>query len=190
MEIANIMLDVGSDGTTIVSKSHVTPAEVAVLRLIHGNDAVSEIEVLEGEATENGKARTHRQEIARLTEVYGKNDPEGGKSAPAVARLFPGAAARVFETFEELELDESLFKAETRAVARPATKPAAPKDENDLSAKSIADLKTLADAENVDLQGATKKADIITKIEEARIAAADAADADNDFEDMDKGVFD
>lgn len=205
MELANIMLDIGSDGTTVLSKSRVTPAEVAVLMRIHGNDAVSDVEVLEDEAlNEDGKKRTHRQEIARLMDVYGKNTPEGGREAPAVSALFPGAAARVFETFEELELDEGQFKAETRATAKPkkTDKPqldhdgngeaggAVPSTEPGLQGLTVTQLKTLADEQNIDLEGATKKADIIAKIEAGQAAQGatdDAADAGDDdgIEDMD-----
>lgn len=203
MELANIMLDIGSDGTTILAKSRVTPAEVAVLMRLHGNDAVSDVEVLEDEAlNEDGGKRTHRQEIARLMEVYGKNTPEGGREAPAVSALFPGAAARVFETFEELELDEGMFKAETRSNAKPskAKKPqldhdgdgeaggAAPSIEPGLAGLTITQLKTLADEQNVDLEGATKKADIIAKIEAAQAAQdapADDVDEDDGIDDMD-----
>lgn len=206
METANILLDIGSDGTTILAKSRVTPAEVAVLRLIHGDDAVNEIEVLADEAgTPEGGKRTHRQEIARLMEVYGKPTPEGGREARAVTALFPGAAARVFETFEELELPDDHFKTKTRSTAkRPERDPldhdangkkggAAPADDDGIGALTIPQLKTLADEENVDLEGVTKKADIIVKIEAARAAKAeqteDGAD-EGDTEDDDDGVED
>lgn len=195
METANILLDVGSDGTSILVKSNVTPAEVAVLRVIHGSDAVTEIEVLPGEAmTPDGKKRTHRQEIARLMEVYGKPTPEGGREAPAVSRLFPGAAARVFEAFEELELDESQFKAATRSTAaRP--EPFAGKGDHDGDGKTggtadspevglrgltIPQLRTMADEQNIDLEGATRKDDIIAKIEAGQGATADDGEGDDD----------
>jgi hypothetical protein len=193
METANILLNVGGDGTTIVPKENVTPAEVAVLRVLHGDDSVTDIQVLEGEAVnEFGKARTHRQEIARLTEVYGKNQPEGGRSAPAVQTLFPGAAARVFESFEELELDESAFKPTERDSEKPSTKKAAAAQTTDeggdgLDKQTVTDLKTLADTENVDLDGATKKADIIAKIRASREMTAVDQDGEGDsdgIEDM------
>jgi hypothetical protein len=219
MELANAMLNIGNDGSAIVFKENLTPAEVAVLRVIHGDDAVTDIDILEADAqNEFGKPRTHRQELARLNEIYGRNLPEGGRSAPAVERLFPGAAARVFESFEELELDESLFKATERAIEKPSKQVSAPKSEpvaskkpvapvetapvDDLSTKTIPQLKTLADEENIDLDGATKKADIIAKIEAARAsndpidpidpidqeefdgAEADEADEDDSIEDM------
>lgn len=211
MELANAMLNIGSDGSAIVFKENLTPAEVAVLRVIHGDDAVTDIDILDDDAVnELGKPRTNRQEIARLNEIYGRNLPEGGRSAPAVDRLFPGAAARVFETFEELELDESLFKATERAVEKPSKKaaeaksvaPVAPVQApvsdapvDDLKSKTIPQLKTLADEENIDLDGATKKVDIIAKIEAARVAndpidQVDPEEFGDDQDDENDGIED
>lgn len=194
MQLANILLDVGGDGTTVVHKSKVTPAEVAVLRVLHGDDAISDVEVLDDQAMDidnPNKARTHRAEIARLMDVYGKPLPEGGRAAEAVSRLFPGAAARVFENFDELELDDTQFKADTRKTAAPGKTKVADDEASDLSKKSVADLKTLADDENIDLDGATKKADIVAKIEAARDAnrepANDAADNEDGIGDMPGG---
>lgn len=176
METANIMLNIGGEGSAVIAKYGVTPAEVAVLRVLHGDDAVSDIDVLIGEAVnENGGARTHRQEIARLNEVYSRPQPEGGKRAPAVDMLFPGAAARVFEAFEELELPAELFKPTERATAKPKQDPldhdgdgrkgGVKNDAEGLAGMTITALKTLADERNIDLGGATKKADIIARIE-------------------------
>lgn len=135
METANILLALAGDTGNTVPKHGVTAAEVAVLRVIHGDDAISEIEII-GEAEDDGKPRTHRAERARLSERYGRQN-EGRWASPAVDALFPGAAARVFETFDELDLPEEMFKAErpTRAsrvsrkaeepvVEKPAEKPA------------------------------------------------------------------
>lgn len=129
MEIANILIALSGDTGNTVPKHGVTAAEVAVLRVIHGDDAVSEIEII-GEAEDDGKPRTHRAERARLSERYGRQN-EGRWASPAVDALFPGAAARVFETFDELDLPEELFKAErpTRATraSRKAEEPVAEK---------------------------------------------------------------
>ena len=46
-------------------------------------------------------------------------------------------------------------------------------DSEDLDAMTVAELKQLAAAEETDLGDATKKAEILTKIREARIARAD-----------------
>ena len=132
MQIANVLLHLSGDAGNTVPKYGVTAAEVAVLRHIHGDDAVVDIEPT-GEVT-----RSHKSERERLLEVFGRNE-DGRFAAPAVERLFPGAAARVFERFDELDLPEDMFKAQTRArataapveepevakpVAEPAKKPA------------------------------------------------------------------
>lgn len=124
MEIANILLALAGDTGNTVPKHGVTAAEVAVLRVIHGDDAISDIEII-GEAEDDGKPRTHRAERARLSERYGRQN-EGRWASPAVDMLFPGAAARVFETFDELDLPEELFKAERPTRATRVAKPAEP----------------------------------------------------------------
>lgn len=180
MEIANVMLNLAEEGSTIIKKYGVTPAEVAVLRLIHGSDSINDVEILAGDAKTDGHKRTHREELARLLEVYGHATPEGGREALEVTALFPGAAARVFETFEELELDDSLYIASGRKTAKPVA------DEPEVEVVSIdqmtiGQLKQLADEENIDLSDVTRKADIIARIEEARAAGrADEPDDDDD----------
>lgn len=117
MQLANATVALAGDTGNTVQKFEVTPAEVAVLQLIHGNDAVTEITVLEEETDRNSRA-----ERQRLSETYGAQEGETFRSR-AVDALFPGAAARLFETFDELELDESLYarKAERAPAPKKAT---------------------------------------------------------------------
>lgn len=112
MQTANCSLALGGDQGNTVPKFGITAAEIAVLRVIHGDDAVTNIEPA-GEVK-----RTDRQEIARLTQVFGTNQ-DGRVRAKAVEALFPGAAARVFHTLDELDLPEELFAAERRMGGRP-----------------------------------------------------------------------
>lgn len=114
MQTANILLMLGGDRDNQIPKFGVTPSEVAVLRLIHGDEAVTDIEPI-GEVK-----RSSKEERQRLTDIYARIQPNGGRRAVEVEALFPGAAARVFETFDEIEIDESFFKAETRVVAKKA----------------------------------------------------------------------
>jgi len=116
MQTANIMVALGGDKGTTVPKYNVTASEIAVLRAIHGADAVTDVEPV-GEIE-----RPHREEIARLTREYGRaRVPDAnGNDVSIVASLFPGAAARTFRTIEELEIPEEFFKAETRVKAKPA----------------------------------------------------------------------
>lgn len=118
MQIANVTLALAGDSGNTVPKMGVTAAEIPVLQLIHGNDAVTEIEPA-GEI-----ARSNRDELARLLGVYGK--AQDGKEI-VVSQLYPGVAARVFERLDELQIPPDFYKAEKRASAGSAPAvPAAP----------------------------------------------------------------
>lgn len=184
MQTANVMLAIAGDARNTVPKYGVTAAEVAVLRYIHGEDAVFDIEVLDEDVK-----RTHRQEIGRLTEAYGRQEGER-RSSPAVAELYPGAAARVFETFAELELPDELYAAEKRQPAKRAApkkeeEPAPAADDDGLDDKTVNELKAHADANGVDLTGVTKKADIIEAI---RLHSANKTDEQDEDEGDEDGV--
>ncbi|MCY0148311.1 hypothetical protein OEG84_11465 [Hoeflea sp. G2-23] len=122
MQTANIMLALGGDSGTTVPKYAVTASEIAVLRAIHGLDAVTEVEPTADREINN------REEIARLRNLYGhaKTQDESGNNVSIVAQIFPGAAARAFRDLEELEIPAQYFKAEKRVTPKP-TKPAAKK---------------------------------------------------------------
>lgn len=117
MEIANIMVALGGDKGNTVPKYGVTAAEAAVLRAIHGDDAVFDIQPT-GEIEVS-----NRDELERIRLTYGAAKDSEGNSI--VGMMFPGAAARVFTAFNELDLAEHLFLAITRVTA--AIKEAAPK---------------------------------------------------------------
>lgn len=182
LQTANVMLALGGDARNTVPKYGVTAAEVAVLRLIHGDAAVFDVEV-SGSVT-----RTDRQEIGRLTELYGRQEGDR-RIAPAVASLYPGAAARVFASFDEIEMPEDLYVATGRKTA-PAPKPqkaVEPADQDDLDGKTVKELQALADKEGIDLTGVTKKADVVEAIATARAAKAQDETADEGDEDDEAG---
>lgn len=108
MELATITLALAGDDSNTIQKYEVTPSEVAILNVIHGDGAVKDIAIT-GETD-----RRSREERARLVEIYSKQQPDGSKRAPAVDALFPGVAARLFETFDELELDDVFFAPKTQ----------------------------------------------------------------------------
>lgn len=112
MQIANISLALGGDTGNVIQKYAVTAAEIAVLKAIHGDDAVSNVRPT-GEVT-----ISHRNERARLFDLYGR--AMDGTQRSIVETLYPGAAARVFERLDELELDENAFAATGRASAETA----------------------------------------------------------------------
>ncbi|TGT76148.1 MULTISPECIES: hypothetical protein [unclassified Mesorhizobium] len=130
MQTANCYVEIGGDSGTTVPKYQITVSEIAVLRAIHGPDSIKEIE-----PTDDIK-RSDRDEIKYLYEVYGRAKAAGSDTG-IVATLFPGAAARAFQTLDELELPEEFFKAESRVKPKPAApvkpgkaKKAADKDED------------------------------------------------------------
>lgn len=118
MQAANVMVALEGDLGNTVPKYGVTPAEVAVLRAIHGDEAVFDIEPLDDEIE-----ITSRIERDRLLQVYGKF--VGGRDVSPVSELFPGVAARLFESFDELDLDDSFFKPAARVRAKPVDLPKA-----------------------------------------------------------------
>lgn len=114
MQTANCYVYLGNDKGTSVPKENVTAAEIAILRAIHGPDAVHEIEPI-GQVE-----RTHREERQRLVELYGRStvDDDTGRAISVVQSLFPGAASRVFTSLDELDIPEVCFKAEKRVTAK------------------------------------------------------------------------
>jgi hypothetical protein len=116
MQIANVMVAIGGDSGNTVPKVGVTAAEIAVLRSIHGEEAVFDIEPA------GSIERGNREERQRLVETYPARD---GENKLIVEQLFPGAAARVFVAIDELALPEEFFKASARVAAEPAPKKAA-----------------------------------------------------------------
>lgn len=100
-EIANIIVANGGDTLNTVPRYGVTAAEVAVLQVIHGTDSISNI------IPRGTVERPQKVERARLKAVYGTARNHDGQLF--VDLLYPGAAARVFETFDELELVDGQF---------------------------------------------------------------------------------
>lgn len=110
-EIAHCFVALGGDIQNTVPKSNVTAAEIAVLQVIHGNDAVRDIEPV------GSIQRSQREERERLRAVYGRARDSEGRSLVEV--LYPGAAARTFEKLDELQLEDVQFK--IARGARPTT---------------------------------------------------------------------
>lgn len=108
MQTANILLAIGGDLGNTVPKYRVSAAEIALLRAIHGDEAVFDVEPLDLPAVdEEGEVLSNRAELQRLKLVYQAAKID---NKPIVEMLYPGAAARVFETLGELGLPEEYFK--------------------------------------------------------------------------------
>lgn len=140
MQTADVFVSLGGDHGTTVPKYGITVSEIAVLRAIHGNDAVKEIEPKEE------IDRGDREEIGRLREIYGHAKIGGADGQVSVmSELFPGAAARAFVSFDQLDLDESFFKAIARVKPEPL-----PKGEKKGRKAKDAEPESEADAETED----------------------------------------
>ena len=122
MQTANIMLAIGGDRGNTVPKYAISVAEIALLRAIHGEDAVFDVEPLEAPAMDEGVAVSNRAELNRLRRVYDAKDADGNR---IVDQVYPGAAARVFETLDEIDLPEDYFKPTERTAPIKAAAPAA-----------------------------------------------------------------
>ena len=113
MQTANIMLAIGGDRGNTVPKYAISVAEIALLRAIHGEDAVFDVEPLETPAMDEGVVVSNRAELNRLRHVYDAKDAEGNR---VVDQVYPGAAARVFETLDEIGMPDEYFKPTERTA--------------------------------------------------------------------------
>jgi hypothetical protein len=185
MEYANILVAIGGDGAHQVPKYNVTPAEVLVLKFLHGDQAITDVDV-QGELPKAGdwnegddealKPRTDRQEIERLRALYSRQDGDVVIS-PAVTALFGnGIGKNVPKTFADLELDESQYIAKERKTSAKKSTKAKDDDAQDgeksLDDMTINELRAEASKEpEVDLTGLTSKADILEAVKKQRTEA-------------------
>lgn len=110
MDILNCLVALGGDKGNTVAKSGITAAEAAVLRAIHGDDGLLDVEVV-------GQAKIDpRDEKQRLVEKYhrARNDD----NILIVEAVFPGTAPLI-ETVEQLGLHDSMFKVERKMPPKP-----------------------------------------------------------------------
>lgn len=114
MQTANIMLSLNAGND--VPKRGVSAAEIAVLRAIHGEESVTEVEPTGSSDTvdiDGARVKwTNRVELDRLRRKYGKAKDD--ENNIIIDRLFPGAAARVFDTLGELNIPDAFYKATAR----------------------------------------------------------------------------
>lgn len=91
MQICDADVRIGDSNNHVVPKQDLTPAEILVLREIHGPAAVINIRPT---GSEN---RNHQAEFERLRERYGKAGAMSAEGKPSVVldRLFPGAVKQL-----------------------------------------------------------------------------------------------
>lgn len=175
MQTANIMLALGGDAGTLVPKDNVTASEIAVLQLIHGNSAVTDVEPT------GTVQRSNRDELQRLREIYGhaKVTDMDGSPAPVLNVLFPGAGARAIEKLEDLEIAPEFYKAKERA--KPNDK--ADGDDGDKSIDDMTknELVAYAKQHDIEVDGEAKKADVLEAIKKAETAGAGSGETDEEL---------
>lgn len=186
MQTANILLALAGDSGNTVPKYGVTPAEIAVLRLIHGEEAVFDVEPAED------VDRGNREELSRLRLTYGRARVEDGSGdrKSAVEILFPGAAARVFQSLAELDIPEDFYKAEKRAKPK-AEDPLPSETSPGVDGMTKAELVAFADDNDIEIDASAKKADILAAIKGAAAETpAPPAQDDDGVQDMpDQSIF-
>jgi hypothetical protein len=165
MEIANVLVGLGGDRGNTVPKYGVTAAEIAVIRSIHGEDSVFDIEPI-GEVS-----RPSRVERSRLVAVYGR--AMDGNQNSIVEKLYPGAAAPLFETLDSLELPDDFYKTATRVARKPKVAAVVEEMPEGLSKKDQA----------------TWKKDQAAKVAAAQVAALEQEVEDDGIGDMPDNVL-
>ena len=139
MQTANCTVALAEDMGNTVPKKNVTPAEVVVLRAIHGEGAVFNIDILDKECKTSG--REILQDLSHPRRYGRAQDSEKNQ---IVRTVFPSPMSPLPQTFAEIGLDESMFtqasldkltgkkKAPARKKAAPA--PTEPKPEEPAAA--------------------------------------------------------
>lgn len=135
MQLSNATVRIAGSVLHTVPKRDLTPAEIVVLRSIHGDDAVVNIR-----PTKNDRNRGHAAEFDRLAGLYDRSSSlqatPGEEQASLLARLFPGAMKKLPTTLEEIGLGhlmapESIAAAEREDAATDAVEAArAPQTED------------------------------------------------------------
>lgn len=165
MKLANCYLALGGDTNNTVPKRGVTPGEVAVLMAIHGEDAVSKIDLLDDETK-----TSPRDVLSDLIHRYGGAKNSENKSI--VRQMFPQASMLPAE-FSDLGLaDASLTQASIKKLNGEDA------SEQPLDKMTVTELKAFAATRDIDLGDASKKADILKAIGAALDGGADDEDDD------------
>lgn len=111
MQLCNITVAIGGDAGMTVHKERVTVPEILILRAVHGDDAVRNIEVIEDADIESTEERQ------RLGAVY--KNPEG------VVKDVLGPTGALPKTLEEAGIDDEFIVSNTVAKTKKAKKASA-----------------------------------------------------------------
>ena len=82
MQIATIEVRLAGSRENTVVKCNVTPPEIVILRAMHGDDSVQNIQPTSSDR------RSHQEEHKRLLKIYGS--AKDTKEVPWIEKLYPG----------------------------------------------------------------------------------------------------
>lgn len=103
--VAHCLIALGGDSDNTVPRADFTVAELAVLQEIHGHDAV--FDIVPGPSVD----KAQRAEREHLRELFGRVGViPSEKNSGLLNSMFPGAAARVFEAWGELDIRPEQFR--------------------------------------------------------------------------------
>lgn len=158
------------DSGMVVSKGPVSPAEVLVLRAIHGHDAVSNVRLIPRQAIDK---TPHADELARLRDFYTMKTED---ERSIVDACFPGAFPRLPITFAEVGID----------LGEEAPAPSDdPKLDTDGDGKNeVAELKEALKQLGVPVKG-NPKLETLRKLYDDAMAAQAAGDIDDENDEED-----
>ena len=160
MQRANCFVRLSGDMGTNIPKYGITPPEAAVLRRLHGPDAVNQLMLVSG----NDKT-PHSEVMEGLLRQYSARNKESG--VPVVVELFPGINPRLPTTFAEVGFQV--------AGDEPKAKAPAPADD---TALSVPELKAELDARGIAYKGNASKA-VLAKLLQDAIDAGQQAKSDD-----------
>lgn len=112
MQTANLLVDIGGADArgNLVPLYGATPSEIAILKHIHGEDCIHDLEPAGDIDVSNAAERARLRTRFRLNE-----DKQAW-----VDVLFPGINSPLMQELSDLNLDPNCFKAEKRLTAKSA----------------------------------------------------------------------
>lgn len=147
MQIVTCNVHIGGDRNYVVPKTGVTVAEVEILRVLHGEDAVTDIMPTKQDS------RKHKDELDRLRQRYKRKlpgpDTKGTKNIVDV--VYPGPRPNLPATLKDIGVDyPTQAKAKKRSPAKEAADAEAKKQaEAEAAEQAKAEEEAKADAENL-----------------------------------------
>jgi hypothetical protein len=135
MQIVNCDVHLGGDRNHVVPKTGVTVAEIEILRVLHGEDSVVNINPTKQDT------RKHAEELDRLRKTYKRKlpGPDSKGSKNIVDTVYPGPRPNLPATLKDIGVDYP--------TASKAKKKSPAKDAADAEAKAQAEAEAAEQAQ-------------------------------------------